>query len=98
MPFALLLSRVTKRGASSLSKVAIAVLIMRWVDFVWLVEPAFRNQVWIHWMDIVAPIGIGGAWLAAFSWQLKAMPLLPLADPRFVDSPETKEALEHGTR
>lgn len=97
VPFALLLSRVTKRSGSMLSKVALTILIMRWVDLIWLVEPAFNPQVSIHWMDVAAPMGIGGAWLATFIWQLKAMPLVPLADPRFIESPEIAEAVEHGT-
>jgi hypothetical protein len=32
----------------------------------------------------LAPIGIGGVWLAAFLFQLKRRPLLPYRDPRFV--------------
>jgi hypothetical protein len=36
-------------------------------------------------MDIVAPIGIGGVWLATFIGYLKAHSLLPLHDPRFVE-------------
>ena len=40
-------------------------------------------------VDLVAPIGLGGVWLAFFSWQLQKRPLLPVNDPKL------HEALEH---
>jgi hypothetical protein len=96
VPFFLLLSRATKRSARILSRVAVAILVLRLVDLIWLVEPAFTSSLRVHWMDVAAPIGIGGVWLAIFTRQLKALPLLPVNDPRFAGTPETKEALEHG--
>jgi hypothetical protein len=96
VPFAVLLSRTAKRSARVLTRVALAILVLRLVDMVWLVEPAFSDQLMIHWMDILAPIGIGGLWIAAFFWQLKSAPLLPVNDPRFSDAVETQEAVEHG--
>ncbi len=97
VPFLLLLSRTTKRSAKTLARVSIAILALRLVDMIWLVAPAFSAELTVHWMDIAAPIGIGGIWIAAFVWQLKALPLLPLNDPRFIDTVDTEEALEHGT-
>jgi hypothetical protein len=56
---------------------------MRMVDLFWLVVPAFHPmRLSVHWMDGVAPIGIGGIWLAVFAWHLKGKPLVPLHDPR----------------
>jgi hypothetical protein len=50
----------------------------------WLVIPAFEpSGPHLHWMDVMAPAGIGGLWIAAFVAQLKDRPLLPLHDPRF---------------
>jgi len=43
-------------------------------------------------MDVVAPVAIGGLWLAFFIWQLSLRPLLPFNDPNF------EEAIEHGRR
>jgi hypothetical protein len=97
VPFLLLLSRTTKRSAKALAGLSIAILVLRVVDLFWLVSPAFSAELTVHWMDIAAPIGIGGIWIAAFVWQLKAYPLLPLNDPRFIETVETEEALEHGT-
>ena len=31
-------------------------------------------------MDFLAPVGIGGIWLACFLWQLQRQPLLALHD------------------
>ena len=83
VPFVLLLSRATKRKVELLSAVAGGIIIMRLVDLFWLVAPAFHQTgVQIHWMDLVAPIGVGGIWMWFFIWQLKGRSLLPLHDPR----------------
>jgi hypothetical protein len=50
--------------------------------------PAFYTEgFYIHWLDVVAPIGIGGLWLAFFLWRLQQKPLLPQHDPRFQEAP-----------
>ena len=79
VPFALLLSRRNKRNLRGLATIAAWMIIMRLVDLLWMVKPAFHPQGFaIHWLDIVAPVALGGIWLAAFLWQLKTRPLLPL--------------------
>lgn len=89
VPFLLLLSRVTKRRAEILVGVAVGLLCMRLVDLFFIVVPAFHpGQISIHWMDVLAPVGIGGVWLWAFLGQLQGKSLLPLHDPRFVGVPE----------
>ena len=83
LPFLLLLSRDTKRRTRMLLIVASTVICMRLVDLFWLVMPAFHPAGFsVHWMDLVAPIGVGGIWVAVFVWQLKRGALLPLHDPR----------------
>jgi hypothetical protein len=85
LPFALLLSRDLKRHARALYWVAILIMVLRVIDLFWLVAPEQRigQQVGIRisWMDVVAPIGLGGIWLAAFMRQLKKRPLVPIHDP-----------------
>jgi hypothetical protein len=89
IPFFLLLSRKTKRVIHNLSLIATWILVMRLVDLFWLMMPAFNeHQFTIHWLDVVAPIGIGGIWVAMFIWQLKGQSLLPLHDPRFNEKAE----------
>jgi hypothetical protein len=91
LPFVLLLSRDLKRNARTLATVAIAVIVMRFVDLMWLTGPEFSSGAFrIHWMDLVMPIGLGGLWLAFFAHQLKARPLLPIGDPYL------EQALAHG--
>jgi hypothetical protein len=33
-------------------------------------------------MDAVAPIGMGGLWVAAFAWQLQKRAMVPINDPQ----------------
>jgi hypothetical protein len=89
VPFFLLLSRRTKRSIRYLSGVAAGILVMRLLDLFWLIMPAFNNHaLQIHWLNIVAPVALGGIWLALFLWQLKGHSLLPLHDPRFNERAE----------
>ena len=77
LPFFLLLFRFIKRGALSLFCVALGVLVMRVVDLLWLIAPAFRPELRIHWLDVVEPLAMGGIFVAAFAWMLQRQPLLP---------------------
>ncbi len=84
LPFLLLLSRDLKRQGRALALVAAAVLAMRYVDLYWMVAPSFPEAVaglQFHWLDLAAPLAVGGLWLAEFLRQLKSRPLLPLNDP-----------------
>ena len=91
VPFLLLLSRGTKRRAQTLATVALAILCMQLVDLFWLVMPAFHPAgLYVHWLDVVASLGIGGLWIAVYVWQLQRRPLLPLHEPRL------QGALDHG--
>jgi hypothetical protein len=81
LPFVLLLSREIKRQKNNLLMVVGLLLVMRLIDNFWLVMPTFRPSLMVHWMDILAPVGIGGLWIAAFVAQLKRRPLLPVAQP-----------------
>jgi hypothetical protein len=86
LPFVLLLSRNLKRYSRTLVMVAALVFVMRFVDLFWMTAPSFspegaKTLVTVSWMNIVAPIAIGGLWLAFFFWQLKKRPILPLHEP-----------------
>ena len=100
LPFLLLLSRDLKRNARLLGMVAAGILLVRLVDLFWLVAPGppgapRRPSMSVHWMDLTAPIGLGGIWLVAFARELKSRPLLPL-DPElgeFMAAPDHGGAL-----
>lgn len=82
-PFLSLLSRATKTSAQKLALLAVLILVMRIVDVIWLIEPTYHpGDFVLNWMDFVAPIAIGGLWLAVFSWQLQKRPMLPINDPQ----------------
>jgi hypothetical protein len=84
VPFLLLLQRGVKRRVRVLAMVAGWIVVLTLVDIYWIVVPSFeRDAPRVHLTDVFTVIGIGGLWLAAFAWQLKKMPLLPLHDPRF---------------
>ena len=93
LPFLLLLAREVKRTILALSGLAVLILCVHLIDLFWLVVPPFRPAgLSVHWLDLAAPIGIGGMWVAAFTWLLGRQPLLALHDPR---NPLGQEAFEH---
>ena len=93
LPFALLLSRDLKRSSRSLLFIAGLILIMRQVDLFWLVTPDFRKgRFGVSWSDFVAPVALGGLWLAFFCSQLRRRPLLPLCDPHIEEALAKKRA------
>jgi len=84
LPFLFLLSRRLKRDPHKLVIVAGLVLIMRLVDLLWMLGPAFtREHFHVSWMDVVAPVAIGGLWLAFFALQLSKRSLIPINDPQY---------------
>ena len=90
LPFVLLLSRDLKKRFGLLAAVAVFILVMRFVDLLWLVGPMFEHEGFpVHWMDVTIPAGLVGVWLFLFARQLRSRALLPLNDPFF------KEAFAH---
>jgi len=91
LPFALLLSRDLKRNFKLLASIAVFILCMRLVDLYWQISPYFRKEGFgISWMDITAPAGLIGIWLAIFLTQLEKRQLLPPNEPTI------EEVLAHG--
>jgi hypothetical protein len=100
LPFALLLSADIKKRSGLLAKVAIFILVMRLIDLIWYVAPAFRHMapegaggthsmMPMHWMDIAIPVGLTGLWVFLFVRQLRTRSLFPMNDPYL------KEAFAH---
>ena len=87
VPFALLLSHDLKRNARRLARVAMLLVLVRYLDLLFWIAPnslpGFEHGLPFQWMDIVVPAGIGGIWMAAFVWALRQRPLVPLHDQRF---------------
>ena len=104
VPFFLLLSRDLKRAAHRLVVVALWLILMRFADIYMLVSPEFAStggnlhllegehvsHLFVHWLDVAAPLAIGGLWLWMFFTQLQQRPLFAAGDPYL------REALESG--
>jgi hypothetical protein len=85
-PFLILLSRAIKRRAGTLAAIAGFVLVMRWVDLVWQTRPSLVHEGFgLTWIDLAAPVGVGGIWLYFFVRQLATRPLLPVGDPKVAE-------------
>ena len=97
LPFILLLSRAVKRNPATLCVVVGIVALMHLIELYWFVTPTFHpDGFYLHWTTVLAPIGVGGVWLAAFLHRLKERPLLPFGDPRFVAIVEEHELVPNG--
>jgi len=88
VPFALLLSRQLKRKAHTLVRLASWIILMRMIDIFWHVEPASHSAFHVSWLHFTILAGIGGLWMAYFSYNLRSRPLLP------VNAPQTLRLLE----
>ena len=90
VPFLLLLSRPLKRNVIALCSVVGLIIIMRFVDLMWIVMPGYYQRgLRIHWLNFSVPLAMGGLWIAFFIWQLRRRPLLPL------EAPNLEKALHH---
>ena len=85
VPFFTMFSRDAKRNPIVLARVAVLVLVMRAVDWIWLIEPSVRYNMgnsphagmWFL-TDLLLLVGLGGIWLAYFCWQMSGRLVLPL--------------------
>jgi hypothetical protein len=104
VPFALLLSRNTKRygGQKVLAFAAGLLLTMHVVEMYWEVLPNYAAQRGIgpqtaealapHWMDLACLLGVGGVYLAAVFYRMSQHPVVPVGDPRFARSKRFQNA------
>lgn len=93
LPFLLLLNRSRKRDPKALARVAVWILVARWVELYWVITPSFySDSLHLHWLDITIWLGIGGLWVSFFLRQLTSWSLLPLNDPRLAEALEPAEA------
>jgi hypothetical protein len=103
VPWLLLLSRDRKRMPHRLVVIAVWLLFMRFVDLFMLVSPEFdaagpnlhleagehASHFFVHWLDLAAPLAVGGLWVWMFYTQLKQRPLFAVGDPYLRESLET---------
>ena len=80
VPFAILLSRPFKRDVTKLVWLAMWLMLMRYLDLFWVIEPNFSKTITVTWADIIVPVAMGGLWLAYFCRNLASMALVPAYD------------------
>jgi hypothetical protein len=100
VPWLLLLSRRTKRTPERLVIIAAWILFMRYADLFMMITPEFassgenlhmlagehESHFFVHWLDLAAPLAIGGLWLWMFLTELRKRPLLAVGDPYLRES------------
>ena len=99
VPFFLLLSRDNKRASSRLVMIAGWIIFVRYIDIFMLVTPDFgaagnlhmlagehESHFFVHWLDLAAPVAIGGLWVWMFATQLLQRPMLAFRDPYLRES------------
>jgi hypothetical protein len=83
LPFVLLLIRENKKRVDRLRWLALAVLVAQFVEQLWIFKPAYYQRgVFIHWLDVLMFIAMGGLWVAAFCFFIARAGLLPRNDTR----------------
>jgi len=80
VPFFLLLSRSLKRDIARLVWLAAWMLIVRYIDLFWHIEPTFSESFTVTLADLVIPFAMGGLWIAYFCRNLSSQPLVPAYD------------------
>jgi hypothetical protein len=79
VPFAFLLFQDSKRSIRRLAWIAGGVLVMRVVHLLWMIAPSSRSEIphGVQWLDLIAPLGVGGIWFAMYLWILNRHALVP---------------------
>jgi hypothetical protein len=97
MPLTVLMFRDVKRNRWLLAATAAFIFLMRIVDVFWLVVPSFEGPAGgFSWPHIAALVGIGGAWVAFFAYNLARAPLLPVNAPAHIREGDVATGPAHG--
>lgn len=97
LPFLLLLSRDLKRDGKRLRFVAMLLMVMRFVDLLWVIVPEFEKRHRESGVSQGSPglfyascalvtIGLGGIWIGWFFMQLRRRALIPYNDPQLPEA------------
>jgi len=91
VPFLGLMSRRIKRNPKTLAFFAVWIMTAELIDMFWLVQPVHAHEkgvyeIHVGALDILTFLGIGGVVLAVFTWALGKNALIPIKDPRLLES------------
>lgn len=82
LPFLTLLSSSVKTNISSLAKLGLIIIFMRFVDLYYWTAPTWNASLRLSPLDIALPLAIGGIWIALWAHNMKDKPLIPELDSR----------------
>ncbi|HEY2471226.1 MAG TPA: hypothetical protein VGI45_25765 [Terracidiphilus sp.] len=91
VPFSLLLSRDIKRNKKRLVRVCQWIIFAKAFDLFWLIEPNFKDAArnlhfsWGILEYIAVPVAMVSIWVAYYSTQLQARPLVQTNDPHVAE-------------
>jgi hypothetical protein len=87
IPLLVLLQRQVKRNIKGLRNVAIGILVMRFVDLLWVIKPSFEPATLGKvYLDVAVWFSVGSVWLFVFLTFLSKLPLVVENDPRLNDA------------
>ncbi len=87
IPFLVFMSRHAKRNLPFHALVAGWMLMVHYVDTVWMISPNLHPQgLSIYWVDVSVFLAIGGLYFGFFLKTLSKAALYPLQDPRLKES------------
>ena len=86
IPFVLLLNRDSKHSDKLLIFTSVLVLVIHFIELLWIVMPTLHHGFHISWMDITTLIGLGGIFLGLFFRTFTQHKMIPVNDPKLVDS------------
>lgn len=83
LPFFALLSRPLKRRPTLLAIVGGWLVVMHYVDVMWLVMPVLHHTLAPHWLDLAAPCAVLGLATAVTAARPRTRQAVATDDPRF---------------
>lgn len=93
IPFLGIMARTVRRSKPYMLAACIYILIIHWIDHYWLVMPQFRadsyeltSQFIFGPIEILTFVGFAGLFVGSFCAVAGNRPLVPLGDPRLVES------------
>lgn len=93
IPFSLLILRPAKRNPRLLAAVCALLLVMKFINWYWLVQPTFDDNTLIAGaLTAVLGVVIGAVWLLVFRWQYGKAPEISVVEPRLQAAREARAA------
>jgi len=87
LPFFGLMSRKVRRNRPALLGWACFLLLMHWIDLIWLVLPSVPGaKTGVGLVDLLCLLGLGGLWSASVLRESYAAQLIPIGDPALPES------------